>query len=127
MIIKPSKFTLDYAAYLLYERDKDEKKKQDLFEEALMWKQQQHGGRSDICFELYENQKTYMAAKKQLMYDVIRFLDLRIVHHNGITVVDQKVNKKLVTVIPDTNTLREKAENFISDYILGAYNSTDST
>ena len=127
MIIQVSKFTLDYAAYLIYEKIGDEEKANTLFQEAMMWKNKQYSGKADICFELYENHKTFIATRRQMLNDVIRVLDLRVVHYNGEILIDQKVNKKWINVVPDTKTVVQKAEQFISDYILGAYNSTDST
>lgn len=99
--------------------------------EAQEWRKNKYGGRADICFDMYMSIKTAMDVKSPTIKAVARVLDAKLIYggqNDGQVVVgiEQKIKGQWTTVAKSELELKHLSETFISDLILGAYDSTDS-
>jgi hypothetical protein len=124
---------VEHACALLIEIAQLEKNRQDLYLERSEHIKAKLTGKADICEELIENTKVLLALKKDNLRTLERNLDLEIEYGwvNG-TNVAMKIwqlngRKPPIELVKSHQEVKEKAENFISDCILGAYDSTDTT
>ncbi len=129
MITTIKRITVEYLGYLVHERNAEARQKNELYLEAQEWRKVKYGGRSDICFDMYLGIKTAMDAKSPTIKATARTLDAKLVYggQDGIVIgIEQKIKGQWTTVAKSELDIKHLSEHFISDLILGAYDSTDS-
>ena len=121
----------DYACNLICEIVELTNKRMELRQESFTLRSSGFGGKADICDELSQNIAAMLKLKRDTLNTIERNTSIKYEYDpfkSGYGALRKRVKGKgWVDIARTPEEFKRKSETFISDFILGAYDSTDPT
>lgn len=118
-------YTIQFYAYLAWQRNQDIVKKTEAYREAMNWKDQKYTGRADVCFEIYGEMKDKLTKSLPYFKQVGKAVNAKPVLGNDMMVVaiEQKTQTGWTTVAKDMKEIQSMGEDWVMEsVILGSDN-----
>jgi len=118
--VHSNNYTIDYYAYLAWNRNQEIAKKTDMYREAMSWKAQKYTGRADVCFELYGALKDSLNKSLPHFKQVGKAINVKPILGQDmmVTGIEYRQKGSWVTVAKNMQQIQTMGENFIVESVL---------